>query len=80
MDDSRPPAPGTTRALRDLLPPPALGGFLLLLAVVFGVSYAVGSAVGPDAPGVQRTDSGTSDAETPTGTGTHGDHPEGHAP
>ncbi|MEU9380099.1 hypothetical protein AB0D38_03410 [Streptomyces sp. NPDC048279] len=48
-------------AARRLLPPPALCGFLLLLALVFSVSYAVGSAAGPVAPGMHgsgRTGSG----------------------
>ncbi|MEV1079617.1 hypothetical protein AB0I98_15405 [Streptomyces sp. NPDC050211] len=45
-------------ALRRLVPPPALCGFLLLLALVFTVSYAAGAAVGPVAPDMQR--SGTS--------------------
>ncbi|MCX4856161.1 hypothetical protein OG426_40880 [Streptomyces canus] len=40
---------------RRLLPPPALCGFLLLLAFVFSVSYAVGSAAGPVAPGIHGT-------------------------
>ncbi|MFG2466191.1 hypothetical protein ACGFXB_12180 [Streptomyces canus] len=40
---------------RRLLPPPALCGFLLLLALVFSVSYAVGSAAGPVAPGIHGT-------------------------
>ncbi|MFH0517633.1 hypothetical protein ACHBTE_10690 [Streptomyces sp. M41] len=38
--------------------PPALCGFLVLLALVFTVSYAVGAAAGPVAPGMHR--SGTS--------------------
>ena len=43
--------------LKRCVPPPALTGFLvLLLLVVFGVSYAVGSAVGPVAPGMHSTD------------------------
>ncbi|MFJ3759262.1 hypothetical protein [Streptomyces sp. NPDC090080] len=40
---------------RRLLPPPALCGFLLLLVLVFWVSYAVGSAAGPVAPGMHGT-------------------------
>ncbi|WP_406464356.1 hypothetical protein OH768_51320 [Streptomyces sp. NBC_01622] len=50
---------------RRLLPPPARCGFLLLLALVFSVSYAVGSAAGPVAPGMRGTGS--------TGTGGGGD-------
>ncbi|MEY9989467.1 hypothetical protein ABIE67_001499 [Streptomyces sp. V4I8] len=47
--------------------PPALCGFLLLLALIFTVSYAVGAAAGPVAPGMHRpgtgggTDTGDSD-------------------
>ena len=40
------------------LVPPALCGFLLLLALIFTASYAVGAAAGPVAPGMHR--SGTS--------------------
>lgn len=40
---------------RSLLPPPALCGFLLLLVAVFSVSYAVGAAAGPVAPGIHGT-------------------------
>jgi hypothetical protein len=47
-----PPEDGTVRRL---LPPPALCGFLLLLALVFSLSYAVGSASGPVAPGMHGT-------------------------
>ncbi|KUM69884.1 hypothetical protein J7F01_35975 [Streptomyces sp. ISL-22] len=36
------------------LVPPALCGFLLLLALIFTVSYAVGAAAGPVAPGMHR--------------------------
>ncbi|MEH0430342.1 hypothetical protein QBB34_29325 [Streptomyces stelliscabiei] len=49
---------------RRLLPPPALCGFLLLLALAFSVSYAVGSAAGPVAPGMHGTGSaGTGSGE-----------------
>lgn len=41
------------------LVPPAFCGFLLLLALIFTVSYAVGVAAGPVAPGMHRP--GTSD-------------------
>ncbi|WP_019073665.1 hypothetical protein [Streptomyces hokutonensis] len=47
------------------MPPPALCGFLLLLALMFSVSYAVGSAAGPVAPGMHGTGN--------TGTGGGGD-------
>ncbi|MFJ4626845.1 hypothetical protein [Streptomyces sp. NPDC088847] len=47
------------------LPPPALCGFLVLLALVFSLSYAVGSTAGPVAPGMR----GTGSAGTGTGGG-----------
>ncbi|MCL8009770.1 hypothetical protein [Streptomyces sp. AS02] len=54
------------------LVPPALCGFLLLLALVFTVSYAVGTATGPVAPGMHR--SGTSgDGDGGGGGGNTGD-------
>ncbi|MGI5347441.1 hypothetical protein ACQEU8_04525 [Streptomyces sp. CA-250714] len=66
MDEPRrsPAAMGATAAAtgataRKLLPPPALCGFLLLLALVFAASYAVGSVAGPVAPGMHGTGSGT---------------------
>ncbi|MFF5568036.1 hypothetical protein ACFY7Z_25950 [Streptomyces sp. NPDC012623] len=43
---------------RRRLPAPTLLGFVLLLAVMFGVSYAVGHAVGPVAPGMHGSSSG----------------------
>ncbi|MEU9783834.1 hypothetical protein AB0H92_23190, partial [Streptomyces phaeochromogenes] len=42
-------------ALRKLAPPPALCGFLLLLALMFMASYAAGATVGPVAPGMHET-------------------------
>ncbi|MFG2375247.1 hypothetical protein ACGFY9_27670 [Streptomyces sp. NPDC048504] len=50
---------------RRLLLPPALCGFVLLLVLVFSVSYVVGSAAGPVAPGMRGTGS--------AGTGTGGE-------
>ncbi|OIK28374.1 hypothetical protein [Streptomyces malaysiense] len=48
-----PLSPGSTGTTRGrLLPPPALCAFLLLLVLLFSVSYAVGSAAGPVAPGM----------------------------
>lgn len=46
---------GVAAALRKLVPPPALCGFLLLLALMFVASYAAGAAVGPVAPGMHET-------------------------
>ncbi|NUP23820.1 MAG: hypothetical protein HOZ81_48755 [Streptomyces sp.] len=66
MDEFRhsPSAPGAGAAPRRFAPPPALCGFLLLLALMFTVSYAVGAASGPVAPGMH-------------GTGTKGEAPDG---
>ncbi|WP_065967996.1 hypothetical protein [Streptomyces sparsogenes] len=53
MPQTRRPASRPAAALlRAALPPPALCGFLLLLALVFAASYAVGAGVGPVAPGM----------------------------
>ncbi|WP_405540029.1 hypothetical protein OG787_49360 [Streptomyces sp. NBC_00075] len=66
MDESRQSSlPGAGAVLRRAAPPPALCGFLLLLALVFTVSYAAGTASGPVAPGMHSTGTGT-------GTGTGG--------
>lgn len=59
--------------MRNLLPPPALCGFLLLLVLIFAASYAVGAAVDPVAPGMHDTD------RAPGGGGdTDGTHGDGH--
>lgn len=63
-------------APRRVLPPPALCGFLLLLAVVFWVSYAAGSAAGPVAPGIH----GTGSAGTGIGPDHGSDGDVGHMP
>ncbi|MFJ9539837.1 hypothetical protein ACIRPX_21560 [Streptomyces sp. NPDC101225] len=55
MADIPPSHRSARAAARRWMPPPALCGFLLLLALVFSVSYAVGSAVGPVAPGLHST-------------------------
>ncbi|MCL7381259.1 hypothetical protein [Streptomyces sp. 35G-GA-8] len=60
--------PRVVALLRRCVPPPALTGFLVLLMVLFGVSYAVGSAVGPVAPGMHSTDTGPQDSsDSPRG-------------
>jgi hypothetical protein len=70
MHESRQSPSGAGVVLRKLMPPPALCGFLLLLAVVFAASYVAGSAVGPVAPGMH----GTSDSKGGDGgTGGSGD-------
>ncbi|MEU8952784.1 hypothetical protein AB0C93_00615 [Streptomyces sp. NPDC048518] len=48
------------------VPPPALCGFLVLLVLLFTVSYAVGRAAGPVAPGMHGP-------ATTTGGGGDGD-------
>ncbi|MEU9284326.1 hypothetical protein AB0D57_06240 [Streptomyces sp. NPDC048275] len=58
MEESSQPSTGADSTLRKLLPPPALCGFLLLLALMFTVSYAVGSTAGPVAPGLHGTNTG----------------------
>ena len=58
MEEPQQSSPEKVSALRRLVPQPALCGFLLLLALVFTGSYAVGTAVDPVAPDMQR--SGTS--------------------
>ncbi|MET9352928.1 hypothetical protein ABZY14_07915 [Streptomyces sp. NPDC006617] len=55
--ESRPNPLAAGPSTRSLAPPPVLYGFLLLLALMFAVSYAVGSAAGPVSPGM----SGSSD-------------------
>ncbi|MEU6497261.1 hypothetical protein ABZ890_44080 [Streptomyces sp. NPDC046984] len=53
MDQTSQRATGSAaEASPKALPPPALFGFLLLLVVMFGASYAVGTSVGPVAPGM----------------------------
>ncbi|MER6381415.1 hypothetical protein [Streptomyces sp. NPDC001250] len=55
MDESRQSSSNAGAVLRKLVPPPALCGFLLLLTLMFAVSYAVGAAAGPVAPGMHGT-------------------------
>ncbi|MEU6066865.1 MULTISPECIES: hypothetical protein [Streptomyces] len=56
MDESRQPSlGGGALPLRRLMPPPALCGFVVLLALLFTVSYAVGASAGPVAPGMHGT-------------------------
>lgn len=69
--ESRPKSPEAGASARSLAPSPVLYGFLLLLALMFAVSYAVGSAAGPVSPGM----SGSSDTgvEAPGNGGEGGD-------
>lgn len=50
MEKSRPASSPVGGTGRWGSPPVVLGGFLLLLALVFAGSYALGSAVGPIGP------------------------------
>jgi hypothetical protein len=71
MDESRQSfLAGASTALRKMTPPPALCGFLVLLALMFALSYAAGSAAGPVAPGMHGT--GTAGHDGPSGTGGSG--------
>ncbi|MEU3095324.1 hypothetical protein ABZ690_10980 [Streptomyces sp. NPDC006967] len=58
MEEPRKSSPGMGMALRRFVPPPALCGFVLLLALVFTVSYAVGATAGPVAPGMHGSGTG----------------------
>lgn len=81
MDESRQISSGAGVVLRKLVPPPALCGFLLLLALMFAVSYAVGAAAGPVAPGMHGTGTSQGDDDPGGGGGTDdmGDmHKGGH--
>ncbi|MEU8589465.1 hypothetical protein AB0C59_21055 [Streptomyces sp. NPDC048664] len=54
MDESRQYPSGAGAVPPNRTPPPVLWGFVLLLALVFTVSYAVGAAAGPVAPGMHH--------------------------
>ncbi|MFD0265742.1 hypothetical protein ACFVGY_03980 [Streptomyces sp. NPDC127106] len=61
-------------------PPPALTGFVLLLVTVFVVSFGVGRAAGPVAPGMHSNSNGSGSRgdSAPHGAGgTGGAHPGG---
>ncbi|OQQ13487.1 hypothetical protein B0675_38695 [Streptomyces sp. M41(2017)] len=74
MAEARQP-PRAARAIpRTGVIPPAPAAFLLLLALAFWASYAVGSAAGPVAPGLHGTRTG---AGTGDGTGGGGDDGDG---
>ncbi|MEU6772628.1 hypothetical protein [Streptomyces sp. NPDC046759] len=68
MDESRHISSGAGAVSRKLVPPPALCGFLLLLSLLFTVSYAVGAAAGPVAPGMHGA-TGTSRGDGGSGGG-----------
>ncbi|QKW08082.1 hypothetical protein HUT18_18525 [Streptomyces sp. NA04227] len=79
MDEPSGPRP-PVRGVRIAAPPPALCGFLLLLALMFTVSYAVGAASGPVAPGMHRdgTGGGGHDNAPEDGGESGGDGEGGH--
>ncbi|MFC9679615.1 hypothetical protein [Streptomyces sp. NPDC056948] len=73
MDEARQsPSSSAGTGLRKAAPPPALCGFLLLLVLIFAVSYAVGVGAGPVAPGMHG-DSTNRDGGDPGGGGGMGD-------
>lgn len=78
MNESRRTSSGAGAVLRELLPQPALCAFLLLLALVFTVSYAVGAAAGPIAPGMHGESKSRGDGDPgESGTDGMGDMHEG---
>ncbi|MET7697992.1 hypothetical protein [Streptomyces sp. NPDC005485] len=79
MDESRQSSSGGVGAvLRKAAPPPALCGFLLLLALIFTVSYAVGVGAGPVAPGMHGTSTSGDGSGGPDDTGDMDDMHGGH--
>ncbi|MEW1550888.1 hypothetical protein [Streptomyces tsukubensis] len=60
------------KSKRGFLVPPALLGFVVLLVVLTGVSYAAGRMAGPVAPGMHRTDPASEDSQEPGMPGMHG--------
>src|ERR1700732_544377 len=58
MADQRRQHPRVSAVPGRWVPPPALTGFLVLLMAMFCLSYGIGSAVGPVAPGM-RSGSGS---------------------
>ncbi|MBQ0987489.1 hypothetical protein KBZ10_23805 [Streptomyces sp. F63] len=79
MDESRRNPSGAGPAPRNLLPPPALCGFLLLLALIGAASHAVGAASGPVAPGMHPPGTSTGGSTGSTGsTGPAGGPDDGH--
>ncbi|MFD5862416.1 hypothetical protein [Streptomyces chartreusis] len=73
MKQPQQPSRGVGEVLRALAPPPALCGFLLLLALIFTASYAVGAASGPVAPGMHGPGTSGSGGSDQQDTGDMGD-------
>jgi hypothetical protein len=73
MTEEEPSAVRGPTATPRWAPPPAPAGFVLLLLALFAVSYGVGSAAGPVAPGMHssRTDPGGMGGMGGMGGGTH---------
>ncbi|MCJ1676233.1 hypothetical protein MTF65_02425 [Streptomyces sp. APSN-46.1] len=61
---------GVYLSLRRCVPPPALTGFVVLLGLMFCLSYVIGAAAGPVAPGMHS--SGTGAAPEVGSPGRHG--------
>ncbi|MER6010640.1 hypothetical protein [Streptomyces bluensis] len=77
MEEPGPDPTGAGAVLRKLVPPPALCGFLLLLALVFVASYAAGAAAGPVAPGIRGTSTGPGTTDVDDGNGDLPQHGHG---
>ncbi|MFD3872689.1 hypothetical protein [Streptomyces sp. NPDC058623] len=58
-------APRLSAHVQRWSPPPALTGFVLLLLAVFALSYGVGAAAGPVAPGIRPDRTGTPGSSVP---------------
>ncbi|MEU6312229.1 hypothetical protein [Streptomyces sp. NPDC047014] len=67
MTDRPEPPPPAIAVLRRWAPPPALVGFVLLLSLLFGGAYGVGSLAGPVAPGMHATDPAPPDFDSDPG-------------
>ena len=65
MAQPQQPRPRVMSVPRRFAPPSALCGFLLLLALIFWVSYEIGGAVGPVAPGMHHSGTGSGDSPAP---------------
>lgn len=65
----RPPESRTDAAGPRWAPPPALAGFVVLLAALFALAYGVGSAAGPVAPGMHPSGTDAESVSDPPGGG-----------
>uniref|UniRef100_A0AAU2JHI1 Uncharacterized protein n=1 Tax=Streptomyces sp. NBC_00049 TaxID=2903617 RepID=A0AAU2JHI1_9ACTN len=71
MAGRQPAAPPDTARWR-WAPPPALAGFVVLLAAMFTLAYGVGAAAGPVAPGMRDNDTRSGSG---SGSGSHDGRP-----